>query len=143
MRTLAALAAACLTLTGPVAVAAEQGPQNPCTSRDPLVVVRIRDRRLVRLRVSNPCPSRVVWVSWSPSDEVSESDFDVLVVDPGVQFDWAADDLDRLHDSVGLPLAADEYVAGTDRVDYCWDTGGSVFEVTASGVGPGDACPGA
>jgi hypothetical protein len=41
------------------------------------------------------------------------------------------------------PLAADEYVTGTDRVDYCWDTGGAVFEVTASGVSPGDACPGA
>lgn len=142
MRTLAALAAACLTLTGPVAVAAERGSRNPCTSSDPSVVVQIRDRRLVRLRVSNPCPDRVVWVSWSPWDEVSESDFDVLVVDPGVQFDWGADHLDRLHDAVGLPLAADDYVAGIDRVGYCWDTGGSVFEVTPSGVGPGDACPG-
>jgi hypothetical protein len=140
VRTLAAFAAACLTLPGPIAMAAEPGSRNPCVS-PPSTVVRIRDRRLVRLRVSNPCPSRVVWVSWSPSDEASESDFDALVVDPGVQFDWAADDLDRLHNSVGLPLAADEYVAGTDRVDYCWDTGGSVFEVTASGVGPGDACP--
>jgi len=63
-------------------------------------------------------------------------------MDPGVQFDWTADDLDRLHDSVGLPLAADEYVAGTDRVDYCMDTDGSVFEVTASGVRSGNACPG-
>ena len=142
MRMLAALAVACLTLTGPVALGAETAPREPCTSRNPLVVVRIQDHRLVRLRVSNPCPNRVVWVSWWASGDVSESDFDALAVDPSVQFDWSAGDLDRLHDSVGLPLAADEYVAGTDRVDYCWDTGGSVFEVTGSGVRPGDACPG-
>jgi hypothetical protein len=140
VRMLAALAAACLTLSGPVAVAAEPGSQNPCTSRNPLLVVRIREHRLVRLRVSNPCPNRVVWVSWWPSGDVSESDFDALAVDPGVQFDWGADDLDRLHDSVGLPIAADEYVAGTDRVDYCWDTDGTIYRVTAAGVSRGEAC---
>jgi hypothetical protein len=141
VRTLAALAVACLTLSGPVAVAAEPGSRNPCTTRDALVVVRIQDHRLVRLRVSNPCPDRVVWVSWAASGDVSESDFDALAVDPEVQFDWGADDLDRLHVSVGLPLAADEYVAGTDRVDYCWDTDGTIHRVTAAGVSRGDACP--
>jgi hypothetical protein len=141
VKLLAPLAAACLMCIGPVAVASEPGSQSSCDSRDPSVVVRIRDGRLVHLRVENQCPRRVVWVTWSPSDEGSESDFDVLVVDPGVQVDWSASDLDRLHDSVGLPLAASEYVAGRDRADYCWDTDGSVFEVTASGVGPGDACP--
>jgi hypothetical protein len=141
VRTLAALAVACLTLSSPVAVAAEPGSRNPCTSSNPLVVVGIQDHRIVRLRVSNPCPDRVVWVSWWPSGDVSESDFDALAVDPGVQFDWGADDLDRLYDSVGLSLAADEYVAGTDVIDYCWDTDGTIYRVTAAGVSRGEACP--
>jgi hypothetical protein len=147
VKTLAALAAACLTFTGSAALADEPGPRSraeeSCASSPPLVEAQLDGHRLVRLKASNLCRDRVVWVSWSLDEEVSESDFDILVVHPGVRFDWDEGELDRLSATIGLPIGADSYTAGTDVLPYCFDTDGAVFEVTTAGAGPGDSCPGA
>ena len=146
MRTLAALAAACLTLTGSSALA--DAPRAPvrggdtCTQGSPPdVIVRFHHHRVVRFKVSNPCRDRVVWVSWFLEDEYTESDWDGIAVYPGVHFDWDARELDRVSAASGLGLSGDLYASGTDVVDYCWDTDGMIFRVTAAGVSQGDACP--
>lgn len=146
MRIVAAVAVGALILCGPAAVAdatPEGRGAEPCVQGSPPPVkARFRDHRLVELRVANPCPDRVVFVSWFLEDEYTESDFDGLVVYPGVRLDWDAQDLKRISSAVRLGLGGDLVVSGTDVIDYCWDTDGSIYQVTTSGVGPGDSCPG-
>ena len=60
---------------------------------------------------------------------------------PGAHVDWNAADLDRLAATIGLPLGADSYAAGSDDVHYCFDTDGDVSQVTAAGARRGSACP--
>jgi len=145
VKTLAALAATCMTLTGSAAWADSPGcrstPSEACSSPQPLVQARVQRHQLVRLKASNPCRDQAVWISWSLDDEASESDPDVLVVYPGAHFDWDAADLHRLSATIGLPTGADSYTAGTDVLHYCFDTEGDVFQVTTAGAGPGNSCP--
>jgi len=146
VKTLAALAAGCLTLTGSAALADAPRTQpqagEACTDNSPPPVkIRFQNHRVVRLKVSNPCRDRVVFVSWFLEQEHSESDFDGLVVFPGIHFDWSKRDLDRVSAASGLGLSGDLYAAGFDVTDYCWDTDGTIFRVTADGVSAGEGCP--
>lgn len=142
MRMLAALAAAFVTLTGSAALAAAPQADGCTPASKPSVETRFDRHRLVHLKVSNPCRDRVVFVSWFLQGEATESDFDALVVDPGVQFDWKQRDLEHIAAASGLGLSGDQAVSGTDVVDYCWDTDGSIYRVTGAAVRAGDACPG-
>ena len=146
MRMLAAITAGLLAVGAPAALAdtpttrAARG--EACTpSSPPAVKIRFHHHRVVRLKVSNPCRDRVVFVSWFLEDEYTESDFDGLVVYPGVHFDWSARDLDRISAASGLGLSGDLHASSSDVLDYCWDTDGTIYRVTPAGVSVGEACP--
>jgi hypothetical protein len=144
MKKLAALAAVCLSLAGSTAEALAATPPSEgsgaCEASHPAAWGRIARHRLVRLRGANPCPSRIVWISWS-TDWVSDSNADVLIIRPGARFDWDAADLDDLARTMRFPVGADGYAVGVADLHYCFDTDGAAFEVTTAGVRQGSACP--
>lgn len=144
MKKLAALAAACIALGG-LAAPAHSTPRDghdgdACSTSPAPAKARIRERRLVRIRAVNDCPTQVLWISWNMNTS-SDSQADVLIVHPGARFDWDAADLEHLSRIMRFPRGADHYNVGWAEQAYCFDVEGAAFEVSTDGVRPGNACP--